>query len=63
MNERIKRLMEQAEEWDTAGDNDKCEINIEKFAKLLILECADVADGGYADVLRHFDMDRRRGNK
>jgi hypothetical protein len=41
MNERIKLLAEQAEEWN--DDGDKCEVNLEKFAELIVRECARVA--------------------
>ncbi len=37
MNERIKELAEQAEEWN--DDGDKCEVNLEKFAELIVREC------------------------
>ena len=37
MNERIKELAEQAEEWN--ADGDKCEVNLAKFAELIVREC------------------------
>jgi hypothetical protein len=37
MNERIRELAEQTEEWN--ADGDKCEVNLQKFAELLIREC------------------------
>ena len=39
MNEKIKELAFQAEIWNTDGDYDKCEVDLEKFANLLIQEC------------------------
>lgn len=49
MNDRIQELAEQAEVWNTAGDEDKCEVDLEKFAELLLRnlseELADVAQG------------------
>jgi hypothetical protein len=41
MNLRIKELAEQAEEWN--ADGDKCEVNLAKFAELIVRECMDVA--------------------
>ena len=40
MNERIKELAEQAEVWN--ADGDKCEIDLEKFAKLIVRECISI---------------------
>jgi len=39
MNERIKELAEQAEVWN--ADGDKCEVDLQKFAELIVKECAD----------------------
>ena len=41
MNERIKLLAEQAG-WD--NHHSKFDTRIEKFAKLIVRECADIAD-------------------
>ena len=41
MNERIKELAEQAEVWNTSGDIDKCEVDLEKFAELIVRECIE----------------------
>jgi hypothetical protein len=41
MNERIEELAEQAEEWNVDGD--KCEVNLAKFAELIVRECIIVA--------------------
>jgi hypothetical protein len=37
MKERIKELAEQAEQWN--ADGDKCEVNLQKFAELIVKEC------------------------
>ena len=39
MNERIKSLIELAEVWNTEGDVDKCEVDLYKFAELIVREC------------------------
>lgn len=49
MNERIKELAEQAEEWN--ADGDKCEVNLAKFAELIIRECAKLADNTPGEYL------------
>lgn len=36
MNNRIRQLAEQAEVWNTTGDVDKCEVDLEKFSELLL---------------------------
>jgi hypothetical protein len=55
MNERIKLLIEQAEEWN--ADGDKCEVNLQKFAELIVKECMATCskqaadwEGDYADA-------------
>ena len=61
MNERIKELAEKAEDW---ADNQKfyeCDYRdylMEKFAELIVKECADVAgkDVRYF-VLKHFGVE------
>ncbi len=59
MNERIKELAEQAETWN--ADGDKCEVDLEKFADMIVRECAKVADGGWADpghqIKQHFGVE------
>jgi hypothetical protein len=40
MNERIEKLAEQAEEWN--ADGDKCEVNLHKFAELIVQECIEL---------------------
>jgi hypothetical protein len=47
MKERIKELAEQAEQWN--ADGDKCEVNLQKFAELIVRECIQAVDnvGGY----------------
>ena len=42
MNERFRELAEQAEEWNEDGD--KCDVNLQKFAELIIQECAEVIE-------------------
>lgn len=39
---RIQELAEQAEEWN--ADGDKCEVNLQKFAELIIAECAKLCE-------------------
>jgi hypothetical protein len=46
MNERIKELAEQAEVWNVDGD--KCEVDLQGFAELIVRECAGVGyDASY----------------
>jgi hypothetical protein len=60
MNERFKQLAEQA-----GYSKDYLEIglpsNMEKFAELIVCECAKVADGGWADpghqIKQHFGVE------
>jgi len=60
MNEKFKELAEQAEEWN--ADGDKCEVNLKKFAELLVRECALAGletHGSYYvhdDILKHFGL-------
>ena len=42
-NERIKSLIELAEVWNTDGDVDKCEVDLYKFAELIVKECAELS--------------------
>ena len=44
MNERIESLIELSEVWNTDGDVDKCEVDLYKFAELIVRECVDIAD-------------------
>ena len=37
MNERIRELADEAEEWN--ADGDKCEVNLHKFTELIVREC------------------------
>ena len=41
MNERIRELAEQAETWN--ADGDKCEVDLQKFAELIVQECIGIA--------------------
>jgi hypothetical protein len=50
MNERIKLLIEQAQDWADAHApyaSEEQEYFAEKFAELIVLECANVADENY----------------
>ena len=62
MNERIKSLIELAEVWNTEGDVDKCEVDLYKFAELIVRECAEIsitAEPYRSDdlILRHFGVE------
>jgi len=67
MNERIKELINEAtcfKEGDTEGKYDIEVFDKEKFAELIIRECAEVADmnaveamGLYGKVLEHFGVE------
>jgi hypothetical protein len=55
MNERIQELAEQAEEWN--ADGDKCEVNLQKFAELIIQECIIRAE---REWIRNGDTEHNR---
>jgi hypothetical protein len=56
MNERIKELAEQAETWN--ADGDKCEVDLEKFAELIVRECAQFTDSDIRKfILKHFGVE------
>ena len=59
MNERVKELAEQAG-WD--NHHSKFDTRIEKFAELIVRECAWVADMGYAapgtQIKQHFGVEQ-----
>ena len=64
MNERIRRLMEQAVtsiDGQTFGKTYIPDAFTEKFAELIVRECAKVADGGWADpghqITQHFGVE------
>ena len=40
MNKQIQALADQAETWN--ADGDKCEVDMEKFAELIVRECGRV---------------------
>jgi len=46
MNERIKELAEQAEVWVT---KQRCEIDSDKFAKLIVRKCAEIIEAQDVD--------------
>ena len=49
MKERIKQLAEQAEVWNVDGD--KCEVDLEKFAELIVRECQRQVEEQYLPIL------------
>jgi hypothetical protein len=59
MNEQIKEFMKQAGT-DTSGKWMSID-NAEKFAELIVRECAKVANGGWADpghqIKQHFGVE------
>jgi hypothetical protein len=69
MNERIRELAEQAglyvdlngRPWPKAMSAEKCEVAYEKFAELIVQECAelcDINDKEQGDILRkHFGVE------
>jgi hypothetical protein len=64
MNERFKELAEQAEVWNVEGDSDKCEVDLEKFAELIVRECDRYARSAWEhgdllgrDLLIHFGVE------
>ena len=67
MNERIQKLKDQCwveKRWTVVQDNGmwiKKHIDLEKFAELIVRECAKVADGGWADpghqIKQHFGVE------
>lgn len=69
MNERIKLLAEQAEDWadnQNFYESDYRDYLMEKFAELIVRECAEVGnsgdpmqDGGIARMIKqHFGIER-----
>jgi len=53
MNQRIRELKEQAMEWapNMADPDTKIRLlNAEKFAELIVRECADIGNNAYSDV-------------
>jgi hypothetical protein len=52
MNERIKKLAEQATsyKWDGYGEEEIEVIDAEKFAELIVRECADYIQHFYGDI-------------
>ena len=56
MNNLIQKLAEQAETWNANGD--KCEVDLEKFAELIVRECASLIVGDDpAFILKHFGVE------
>jgi hypothetical protein len=61
MNERIEQLAEQAETWN--ADGDKCEVDLEKFAELIVRECMSYMEDGDIDfakfmIRKHFGVEK-----
>ena len=42
MTKPIDSLIELSEVWNTDGDVDKCEVDLHKFAILIVRECASI---------------------
>lgn len=64
MNERIKSLIELAEVWNTEGDVDKCEVDLYKFAELIVRECINtiketnlIDDDPVANIKKRFGVE------
>ena len=63
MNERIRELYEQATEEHISNNMAWSELNPEKFAELIVRECANVGletHGNYDvhdDILKHFGVE------
>lgn len=58
MNERIESLIELSEVWNTDGDVDKCEVDLHKFAELIVRECMNqcfTEDG--ERIRKHFGVE------
>jgi hypothetical protein len=56
MNERIKLLAEQADEYADElglGGAEWCDAQLEKFAELIVRECISMCDNVSADYLKH----------
>ena len=73
MNKKINELAEKCEVWHTYEDCDRCEVDIEAFAKLIIQEHLSVWEmmdngnkvAGYVEmedypkaILKHFGVDK-----
>lgn len=54
MNERIQKLAEQAgwDLWEGRAQRDMtgCDTELQKFAELIVRECADIGNNAYSDV-------------
>ena len=44
MNEKIRALAELAEVWIIEDGQDKCEVDVEKFAELIVKEILNISD-------------------
>ena len=54
MNEKIRELAEQCEVWHSYEDCDRCEVDVEKFAKLILQVAMEVVRD---EVAYHSDWD------
>ena len=65
MNERIKALMKQAMElvdpYALEGEFGPKRLNAEKFAELIVRECASLAYDGPGGILDHFGLEEHFG--
>jgi hypothetical protein len=61
MNERIRELMAEVGMSVDYLTNTKQIVLIEKFAELIVKECADIANGGWAEpghqIKKHFEVE------
>ena len=65
MNERVEKFARECGAWNQVYGNRTFMIDehfdIEKFARLIVRECAKVADGGWADpghqIKQHFGVE------
>ena len=48
MNERIRELAEQSEVWN--DDGDKCEVDLSKFAEMIVKECLTLMENCDGDL-------------
>jgi hypothetical protein len=59
MNERVRELAEQAEMAANCGDHVDVTLMMEKFAELIVRECASIYEGVYTDQQRPERIDTR----
>ena len=61
MNERIKKLKEQATSYTWNGNDVTEELDEQKFAELIVRECASLAYDGPGGILDHFGLEEHFG--